>query len=378
MGLEDVEKWLYRCGRCNSCKYIYKNYRVSCPSGERFFFEPYWASGRVWLANALHKGELEWTDKVKEIIFSCPTCGNCMQQCEQDVGEHLIEIFEALRNECVNQIGPTEAASNFNEFTKQHHNPYNEPHEHRLKWISDKEFPEKADVFFFVGCTSSYREIEMAKATHDILSKIGVNFTISKEEFCCGSPMLRTGQLDLPKELAQHNIDLMKNSGAKIVVTSCAGCYRVLKVDYPKMFGDLPFEVKHITEYLNEIKDSIKFKEKDIKLTYHDPCHLGRHSGVYDAPRELILSVPKVELIEMPRNRENAWCCGAGGGVKSTYKDWAVEISKERIKEAEALGVSTLVTSCPFCKRNLTDAVQAMNSEMKVIDTIFFVLDNIE
>ena len=378
MGLAKVENWLYRCGRCNSCKYIYKNYRVSCPSGEKFIFEPYWASGKVWLANAIHNGELEWSDKIKEIIFACPTCGNCMQQCEQDVGEHLIEIFEALREECVNNVGPTEAGRIFNEKTEQVHNPYGEPHENRLKWNSNKKFPEKADVFFFVGCTSSYRELEMAKATHDILEKLGINFTISDKEYCCGSPMLRTGQLSLPIELAKHNLELIKKSGAKIVVTSCAGCYRVLKVDYPKLYGDLSFEVKHITEYLNEIKDKITCRENNLKVTYHDPCHLGRHSGVYEAPRELIKSIPGVELIEMPRNRENAWCCGAGGGVKSTYKEWAVDISKERIKEAEELGVSLLVTSCPFCKRNLSDAVQAMNSELKVVDTIFLVLDNIK
>ncbi|NHI94122.1 MAG: (Fe-S)-binding protein [Candidatus Lokiarchaeota archaeon] len=378
MGLAKVEKWLYRCGRCNSCKYIYKNYRPSCPSGEKFIFEPYWASGKVWLANAINNGDLEWSDKIREIIFSCPTCGNCMQQCEQDVSEHLIEIFEVLREECVKNYGPTEAARLFKEKTEEFHNPYGESHKNRLTWISNKKFPEKAEVFFFVGCTSSYREIEMARATHDILEKIGINFTISEKEYCCGSPMLRTGQLELREDLAQHNLDLIKNSGAKTVVTSCAGCFRVLKIDYPKIYGDLPFEVKHITEYLNKIKNKIKFKENKIKVTYHDPCHLGRHSGVYNDPRELIQSIPGVELIEMPRNRENAWCCGAGGGVKSTYKDWALEISKERIKEAEALNVSLIVTSCPFCKRNLSDAVQALNSELKVVDTIFFVLENIE
>ena len=378
MGLSEVEKWLYRCGRCNSCKYLYKNYRDSCPSGKENMFEPYWASGRVWLANALHKGELEWTDKVKEIIYSCPTCGNCMEQCEQDVSEHLIEIFEALRAECVEKIGPTEAAKAFNENTLKVHNPYNEPHENRLNWISNKNFPEKADVLFYVGCTSSYREIEMAKVAHDILEKMGINFTISDKEYCCGSPMLRTGQVDLPKELARHNLEIFKNSGAQTVVTSCAGCYRVLKVDYPKILGDLPFEVKHITEFINENIDKLQFKEKNLKVTYHDPCHLGRHSGVFDDPRNLITSVPGVELIEMPRNRENAWCCGAGGGVKSTYKDWAVNISKERIEEAEKLGVDLLITSCPFCKRNLSDAITALNSKLKLVDTIDFVLNNLQ
>jgi len=378
MGLSEVEKWLYRCGRCNSCKYIYKNYRDSCPSGKENVFEPFWASGKVWLANALHKGELEWTDKVREIIYSCPTCGNCMEQCEQEVSEHLIEIFEALRAECVEKIGPTETAKLFKENTEKFHNPYQEAHENRLKWISNKKFPEKADVLFFVGCTSSYREIEMAKAAHDILEKMGINFTISDKEYCCGSPMLRTGQLNLPKDLANHNLEIFKNTGAKIIVTSCAGCYRVLKVDYPSMLGDLPVAVKHITEFINENKEKLQLKENKVKVTYHDPCHLGRHSGVYDDPRELIKSVPGVELIEMPRNRENAWCCGAGGGVKSTYKDWAVNISKERIEEAERLGVDLIITSCPFCKRNLTDAITAVNSKLKVVDTILFVLNNIQ
>ncbi len=175
--------------------------------------------------------------------------------------------------------------------------------------------------------------------------------------------------------------------GAKTVFTACAGCYRTLKKDYPELIGEeLPFEVKHITEVLVEMlsNDEIPFKAAEgdkLKVTYHDPCHLGRHMDLYDIPREVISKIPGIELIEMKRNRNNAWCCGAGGGVKSQFPDLAKDISKERIREAMESGADILTTSYPFCIGNFKDAYEEMEPEIKdkmqLIDVIDFIASKI-
>ena len=156
-----------------------------------------------------------------------------------------------------------------------------------------------------------------------------------------------------------------------------------MKKDYPELLGEeLPFEVKHITEVIVEMinNNEIPFKESEvekIKVTYHDPCHLGRHMNLYDIPREIIKKIPGIELVEMKRNRQNAWCCGAGGGVKSQFPELALKISKERIKEAIETRAEILLTSCPFCVGNLSDTLEKsdldVKNKIKVIDIIDFI-----
>ncbi|MHA1301069.1 MAG: (Fe-S)-binding protein [Candidatus Helarchaeota archaeon] len=380
MNLSDLKDWLYRCPKCNSCKYIYKDYSKSCPSGEKFRWETYWSSGKVWMAFALKSGELEWSDTIVKAIFSCPLCGNCAEQCEQEISEHLIDIFEALRVEAVKSgYGPLPEQKAYSRYAKEKHNPYNETHEERTKWMNNSAVSnENAEILYFVGCTSSYREKEIAKATLEIFKNLDLNFTVSKDEWCCGSPLLRTGQINDANELINHNIDLFKKLKIKKIITSCAGCYRTLTKDYPNL-KDIGIEVQHISDFLLDIikNDKLKLKEIPTKVTYHDPCHIGRHSGLYDSPRDVIKSIPGVELVEMRRNRANSWCCGAGGGVKSSFKDWAVEISIERIKEAEETETEILLSSCPFCHRNLNDAIKESNSKLKMMDIVEFLKERL-
>lgn len=202
-----------------------------------------------------------------------------------------------------------------------------------------------------------------------ILQVAGIEVAISKDEWCCGSIGLRIGKSGV--EIIRHNVQLLNNMGAKTVFTACAGCYRTLKKDYPEILGEeLSFEVKHITEILIDLlnKNQIPFKPDEgekLKVTYHDPCHLGRHMNLYEIPRDVLIKIPNLELIEMKRNRNHAWCCGAGGGVKSQYPDMAKDISKERIKEAIEAGADILTTSCPFCIGNLKDAYDELEQEVK-------------
>ncbi|NVM27754.1 MAG: (Fe-S)-binding protein [Candidatus Helarchaeota archaeon] len=374
MTLESFKDWIYTCIRCNTCKYVMDEYSDSCPAGEKFQLETYWGSGKIWIARGILEKKLQFSDSIVKKIFACPTCGSCMKQCELEISDHILEIIEALRAEAVRQgFGPLESQKAFEEAISAEHNPYKGIHAERTGWVKESfKLKDTADVLYYVGCTSSYRESEIAAEMLDLLTKMGIDVTVSKDEWCCGSPLIRTGQLKLVKDLAEHNMEMIKKIGAKAVVFSCAGCYRTFKEDYEPLLGKTPdIELYHVTDYIAKLIDDekINFKEGDpVKVTYHDPCHAGRHCGIYDSPRKVLKSIPGVELIEMKRNRENAWCCGAGGGVKSGFRDWAVEIASERIKEAEETGAAILVSSCPFCKRNLMDAIKATKSKLKFMD----------
>ncbi|NMC05937.1 MAG: (Fe-S)-binding protein [Candidatus Lokiarchaeota archaeon] len=381
--LEPVKKYVYICARCNSCKLIYHNgerdeYMESCPAGSYFVFEPYWASGKNLMARALIEGEYEMTESTVQKIYSCILCGQCESCCQQDVSDHLVEVFEALRAEAVaSGLGPLPAHRTFKENIDKQGNPYGEPADQRFaeEYIK-KHVKDKADVVYFMGCTAAYREKDLVKHTVSVLEKMGIDFAILKDETCCGSPLITTGQVDAARSIAEKNIAAVTSAGAKVVVTSCAGCFRTWATQYEKKFGlTLPFKVQHITEYLKDNIKKLKFKaaKPPIKVTYHDPCHLGRHGGVYEAPREVLKRLPGIDLVEMPRNRKNAWCCGAGAGVKSAIKDLALETAKKRIAESEGTGASLLVTACPFCERNLGDAIKAASSTMAMKDIVALV-----
>ena len=210
-------------------------------------------------------------------------------------------------------------------------------------------------LIYFPGCMATFRQKKTAESTISLLKKAGVDFRVlGEEEWCCGSVLLRTGNPKLAKKVVSHNVDALKKAGATKVITSCSGCYRTLKKDYPEIAGALDFEVVHVTDFINELisGEKLKLNDKKVKITYHDPCHLGRHTGSYDIPRNVLRKVPGVELVEMKRIRENARCCGAGGGLASAYKQLAAQIGDTRFAEAEATGAdivdATRRFSTPF------------------------------
>ena len=351
-----IEQWLYSCVRCSNCKYVFREYFPSCPSGEHFGFETYYASGRIWLAQALYRGELEWEPSLLDSIFACTTCGNCEIQCLAPHSEHIVDMIEELRARAVQEIGGLPSHIRFRENVIQCHNPYGAEH-HNRNLVEAHNLPLQAETVYFVGCTSNYRETQIRDATISVLKKAGVDFTVVNE-YCCCSPLIRTGQLAPVNKTAQHNVDALKDAGAKRVVTSCSGCYRTLSRDYPKLGIDLGVEVLHIAQLLKELIDKGAIVPKQTEphsvITYHDPCHLGRHMGLYDEPRDIISKLP-VDLVEMETTRENAWCCGGGGGAKAAYDDWSIETARKRIDQALRTGAELIVSTCPFCTRNLRD-----------------------
>ncbi|HEA71066.1 MAG TPA: (Fe-S)-binding protein, partial [archaeon] len=217
---------------------------------------------------------------------------------------------------------------------------------------------------------------KVAIATAKIFNKLGVDFSVFGEhEVCCGSVGMRSGDRKSFGKVAEKNAELFKGRGIKRIVTSCAGCYRTFKKDYRERLGDI--EIVHTVEFLRDIINNkdIKLKNLDIKTTYHDPCHLGRHMNVYEAPRDLLNKISN--LTEMKTNRVGAMCCGAGGGVKKGFPELSMEIAKNRVKEAEDTGAEYLVSTCPFCWRNLNDAIVSTGSNLKMVDLVELLLESI-
>ena len=195
---------------------------------------------------------------------------------------------------------------------------------------------------------------------------------LGNKEKCCGSVLLRMGDRATFQRLCDENITQFNELGIKTLVTSCAGCLKTIREDYAK-FGTVKmnFEVKHTLELVVDLIKSGQLKlEKpvDLKVTYHDPCHLGRHAGCFDPPRELLGLLPGIEFVEMERNRENSRCCGAGGGLKSGYPDMQNSISQKRVKEALTTGATELVSACPFCYQGLQVGIQALDAPIKMRD----------
>lgn len=201
-------------------------------------------------------------------------------------------------------------------------------------------------MIYFRGCTAREKETSIADATEELLKLADVEYRVLEDEKCCGSVLIRTGFIDDAQKQIEKNTELLSG---ELILTSCAGCYKTLKQDYDDL------DVIHISQFLNTLIDEKKldFNKKDLKVTYHDSCHLGRHCNVFDEPRNVISNV--ANLLEMQNNRENSLCCGAGGGVKSAYPEIASQMADSRISQAIETGADLLVTPCPFCKLNLKD-----------------------
>jgi len=267
---------------------------------------------------------------------------------------------------------------------KNYDNVWLQPRSRRNAWAKDMGIKEigkdKVEVLLFAGCTYGLSEElkETIKNVATILKKSKVNFGImGTKEVCCGSPVEKIGVMSEFERVAKGNIEKFNKSGVKTVVTPCAGCFGTIGLEYEQIEVKKNYEVLHITELFEQLMDSgkLKFKgEVPLKVTWHDPCHQGRLSrpyvpgkeigGVYESPRKILSSIPGVELYEMERIKEYAWCCGGGGGVFTAFKDFAQWTALERLEEAKDTGAQAIATSCPWCESNLGNAIKGMEEKI--------------
>ena len=349
--MEEIRNAVNVCTMCGFCKSV-------CPSFKAIGWDSALSRGRIVLSYGLLNGEIPADDSVVENMYTCTTCADCVRRCPSKV--KIVDIIEMCRADLVKNghILPKHKAVCEN--ILKTNNPFGEK-KSVVETLGRK--PRNAEVGYFAGCTATYRSKKTAQASLSILDKLGVDFT-TVDEVCCGSVMQRIGwPIEDIKKYFQKNVDAIKSLGVKTLVLSCAGCYRMFKEEYPK-FVDVPFRVLHMTEFLAE--QELKLKPMKSVVTYHDPCHLGRHSGVYDAPRKVIAKIPEVTFKEMEFNRNLSHCCGGGGGVRSAYPEESKRIASTRVDEAMATGASTIITTCPFCVSNLVLGLDGRDA--KVVD----------
>ncbi len=312
--------------------------------------------------------------------YECTICGQCKTVCPAHLD--TISMWENMREFLVaNGLGPMEAHAQIVKSIENYGNPWMQPRTQRSRWAKRIEtevktkdvLKEKCEVLYFVGCTAAYDPNirDMAENTARVLVNAGVDFgTLGNDEGCCGSTLLRTGLQESAKKMVEKNIELFERASPSLIVTSCAGCFKTIKQDYPKM-GVVRPKVVHVTQLVNELLDSGRLRlDKRVEgtATFHDPCHLGRHNGLYDEPRRILEAVPGLRLVEMERNRAEARCCGAGGGVKTAFPDLAQKVSALRVEDAERSGADMLVTSCPFCYQSLKAGLEAKPSRVSMHD----------
>ena len=384
---KNLKRWkneVYSCCNCGFCReqidYKSGTYGI-CPVWEVYGFDSYTARGRNNIAQALLEGRLEYTPRLIEHVYKCLLCGNCKEHCfSGGLYVDVPEIVKAMRRDIVDGGFELDSLKKVDSKIRKTHNVFEKSSSEGTKWDVDLNLPKKGSILYWSGCYNKFKFPKTSRSVVAILREANINPAyLGEEEWCCGGPQDTNGQKILSEELIKHNVETIKASGTKIIITSCAGCYHSLKSDWPKVIGELPFKVVHISEFVADLltKGEIRFKKPiDRKITYHDPCHLGRYEGVYNPPRDILKAIPKLQFVEMLRNRENAWCCGGGGGATAVaFQELSSEIAKIRIDEANSTKANAIVTACPFCKNVLTNATK---NDMEVYDLPVLIAEAME
>jgi len=351
----DAFKLCYQCGLCDTV----------CP----------WNRVRTFsMRKIVRQATFGLTEIESEDMWLCTTCGNCPRQCPR--GVKIIESGVSLRR-IATQYGvfpaPVSSVRTVSASLIGEGNPLSEERKKRADWaegLSVKTFTEEMEILYFPGCYLSYdpRLKKVARATANILKRAGVDFGIlGARENCCGESIRKTGDEDLFKRLARENIKTFIEHGVQKILVSSPHCYHTFKNEYPEF--KVNFEVVHISQYLSDlIKDGRLELNKEYgkKVTYHDPCYLGRHNGIYDEPRDVLKKVPGLELNEMPESRINSLCCGGGGGRIWMETLKGERFSDLRLEQALGVGAEVLVTSCPYCITHFEESRIALEDDKSI------------
>jgi Fe-S oxidoreductase len=369
----DLNEALISCEKCHFCNTV-------CPVVDTRVTQ-----GPFGINRTIYYG-LKWNEfneELRDLVYSCSTCGKCDLMCKKvSRALPLTELIEKARELILEKIGPMPDQKKALNYMHVVGNPWGYPVKKRTEWAEDlgiklvsKE--NKVDVLFFVGCVSSYdpQGQRIAQSLSKILKQAGVNFGILEKERCSGSEARRMGEIGLFEELSEANMEMFEKAGISHIVTGDPHSFYSFSQEYADRGTSIIYH--HYTQFLNELIDKGKLnlnRKVYKKVTYHDPCYLGRHSKVFEEPRTLIQRIPGITLVEMENNREDSNCCGMGGG-----RMWmepaeglmpSQVIAEKRIQQALDTGAEILLTACPFCNISLTDAVKILDKEdaIQIID----------
>ncbi len=334
-------------------------------------------------------------------IWRCLGCDTCTVHCPHDLSvRRLVEVMrqhvmqdyylpqglDAVDGDDVLRRG-VQALGMMGERITTHYNVSGEDNTARLAWTDNlPEKPEslvrdpQAEVLYFVGCVSAMFPMSygIPQGFVTLLERAGVTFTtMAEEEHCCGFPLMVAGQLEQAKALIRHNVEQVRALGVPRLVTTCPSCYHMWRHTYPEVIGEeLGIEVLHAVELLADVLAEGRLELTEPRrsgvVTYHDPCDLGRKGGIYDAPREVIQSVPGYTFVEMQQSREHALCCGGGGDLETFDPDLVQEVASRRVAQAAEVGANVLLSACPQCVRTLAKAARANKTRIRVMDVVQF------
>jgi Fe-S oxidoreductase len=348
----DTSKYCYQCGTCD----------VVCP----------WNKVRPFsIRKIVRQASFGLPEIELEEMWRCTTCGTCPSRCPRGVEQ--IEVGVSLRRVASRYgvfPGSVRSARAAGGSLATVGNPMGEDREKRAEWAEGlpvQPFSEGMELLYFVGCYYSYdpRMRKAAVATAKILNRAGVGFGIlGSRESCCGESVRKTGNEEVFRHLAKENIKAFIDHGVKRILVSSPHCYHTFKNEYPEFM--VRFEVVHISELLLELMQAGRLQLSGRyakRVTYHDPCYLGRHNGIYDEPRELLRRVPGLELVEMADCRKDSLCCGGGGGRIWMDTPKSERFADLRIAQAQAVGAEVLVTACPYCVSNFEESRLSLSDE---------------
>ncbi len=356
-----------KCLECTTCS----GYCTVTPS---FNGVETWSSkGRALLIRGFSGGELQPSTKLIDVLYTCSLCGLCFAECFEDTQVRKA-ILDARRRLAEKGLAPALFTVTAKNILKTG-DVGGTPTARRLAWMRNLAIKplERADVLYWVGCVVATRTPNTAKAVANVLGKAEVDFTLlGEKEGCCGYVLLASGLWNEAKDVALRVVERVKETGARVLVTSCAGCYYTFAKLYPEVLNvEMPCEVMHTSQFAHGlIKDGqLELEGLNLKVTYHDPCSLGRHSDVFEEPRDVLKAVPDLRLVEMPLSRRRARCCGAGGGLWSFNYRVSVDSAYVRLaSDVVPLGVDALATACPTCHVNLRHASVKKSLGIKIYD----------
>lgn len=360
-----IDHGLYACIQCGKCT-------GGCPMALKSNLNPRNLIYRLMIAG--NGFDIEG----REELWDCTTCGTCYSRCPKSVNP--MEAVIDLRSAFVEKGRIHSNVKVALESAFRHGNPLTMLREERDAWIGDlpvKSMTEGIEYLYYVGCTPSYdpRVQQVTRSLVQLLDKLGVGFgVLGVEENCCGSEVRRLGEAGLFEMMVEDNTEIFKGFGVQKVFTTSPHCFNAFLNDYPKN----GLSVKHYTQILAGVLagngnngrlkwDGIFTGKVDTRVTYHDPCYLGKHNGIFEEPRMVLASVPGVELVEMDRSREKSLCCEGGGGrmwLEGTNP--SMRLAQLRVKEALETGAQILATACPFCLLTLDEAIKHVNAEDKI------------